>query len=183
VARSSWESSSYIDTVIVPACCEHLPVVLHHPCHYTRQAWSPGFILWRNACCPNSWGIREGKNEALYCGNWIWPALCGYCWRCLIFRTTRSGWGCIERQWGRGARHRAPRACRQDDGQRPLLLTPNAVQRAAPAVANMYTSKPLTSNPRIHHDSPQPFPNPPVRRYSKPCSSAQSANRHSLARR
>lgn len=88
--------------------------------------------------------------------NWIWPALCGVLLALLIIQyyPLSRGASVPERS--------APvpvTSGQQNTTQGPYSYS-DAVQRAAPAVANIYTSK------AVNNTSAQPFPNPPLRDYS-----------------
>tara|TARA_R110000822_G_scaffold4883_7_gene20912 strand:- start:1615 stop:2856 length:1242 start_codon:yes stop_codon:yes gene_type:complete len=115
----------------------------------------------------DSWGIREGRMNALL-RNWIWPALCGVLLALLILQYYPQWLGMQERHGDVAPVIAAPAPAEQTNANGPYSYA-DAVQRAAPAVANIYTSKAANaSNPaNATNDSPQPFPNPPVRDYSE----------------
>lgn len=92
--------------------------------------------------------------------NWIWPALCGVLLALLILQYYPHWLGVSEREGGLvPVFSTADTASEQPAAQGPYSYS-DAVQRAAPAVANIYTSKAAAS------ESTQPVPNPPLRDYS-----------------
>lgn len=93
--------------------------------------------------------------------NWIWPALCGVILALLILRYYPQYLGMAERPAASAPVTSAETIVRQPQGSQGPYSYSDAVQRAAPAVANIYTSKSADNN------TPRPFPNPPLRDYSE----------------
>ncbi|MFO7705265.1 MAG: trypsin-like peptidase domain-containing protein [Halopseudomonas sp.] len=92
--------------------------------------------------------------------NWIWPALCGVLLALLILQYYPHWLSKPERNGGVvPVISSVDVASDQPAAQGPFSYS-DAVQRAAPAVANIYTSKAATE------DSPQLLPTPPLRDYS-----------------
>jgi serine protease DegS len=95
--------------------------------------------------------------------NWIWPALCGVILALLILRYYPQYLGMPERPVASAPVSAAEESVlEQPTSQGPYSYS-DAVQRAAPAVANIYTSKSTDADA----DTPRPFPNPPLRDYSE----------------
>ena len=93
--------------------------------------------------------------------NWIWPALCGVLLALLILQYYPHWLGMPDDNGDKAPLiSEANSANGQPSPQGPYSYS-DAVQRAAPAVANIYTSKVANG------DTPQPFPNPPLRDYSE----------------
>lgn len=92
--------------------------------------------------------------------NWIWPALCGVLLALLILHYYPHWLGMPERNTTVVPVISADDIVREQPATQGPYSYSDAVQRAAPAVANIYTSKAADS------DSAQAFPAPPLRDYS-----------------
>ncbi|PCC99159.1 S1C family serine protease [Halopseudomonas pelagia] len=93
--------------------------------------------------------------------NWIWPALCGVLLALLILQYYPHWLGMPERTAASAPVVSAEDIVREQPATQGPYSYSDAVQRAAPAVANIYTSKAADS------ETPQAFPAPPLRDYSE----------------